>query len=83
MNGEKFGRYAKDIGPTAAFVKRTVEATANSGKKLKERRDAKEEGKIDSFTVILGSLVSRQQLRQTNLAIMFLAQSKQIHQDFQ
>ena len=49
MNGEKFGRYAKDIGPTAAFVKRTVEATTNSGKKLKERRDAKEEGKSDSF----------------------------------
>ena len=49
MNGEKFGKYAKDIGPTAAFVKRAVEETANCGTKLKERRDAVEKKKSDFY----------------------------------
>ena len=49
MNGDKFGKYSKVIGPTAAFVKRTVEETANCGTRLKYRRDAKETGKSDSF----------------------------------
>ena len=46
MNGEKFGKYAKDIGSTAVFVKRAVEGTANCGTKLKERRDAVEKKEI-------------------------------------
>ena len=47
MNGEKFGKYVKDIGPTAAFVKRAVEETANCGTKLKEQSNAVEKKKSD------------------------------------
>ena len=49
MNGEKFGKYAKDIGPTATFVKRLVEETAHSGVRLRERRDAEELNKPDLY----------------------------------
>ena len=49
MNGEKFGKYAKDIGATAAFVKRTIEATANCGTRLEERREAADTGKSDLY----------------------------------
>ena len=49
INSNKFGKYAEDIGPTAAFVKLTIEETANSGTKLEERRDAADEAKSDVY----------------------------------
>jgi len=49
MNGAKYGKYADAIGPTAACVKRIIEATAYCGNKDEERRDAAEEGKTEFY----------------------------------
>lgn len=41
MNGPKFGKHAKDLGVTAAFVRRCIEATKYSGSRISERFLAK------------------------------------------
>ena len=49
MSSEKYGKFAEDIGATAAFVKRTIGVTAHCGTKDEERRDAAEESKTEFF----------------------------------
>ncbi|KAL7548885.1 hypothetical protein ACHAWF_013195 [Thalassiosira exigua] len=49
VNGEEYGKYAQDVGPTAAFIKGVISETANMGFKLKERRNAVADEKPDKF----------------------------------
>ena len=83
MNGEKFGKYAKDIGATAAFVKRTIEATENSCTRLEERREAADTGKSDLYYGDSWFAGVTAAVEASKLGHNFLAQSKVTQQDSQ